>query len=107
MIFHNRCEQSSYRQFNFDVPGVVDILDGVLVPCGRLEQIIFVERYYEVKVRHDDYLAHLKIDSMTETIIFSDCPVCVDVSIVDNFKLLKSSRRQPPSEEPRISILII
>ena len=107
VIFHNRCEQSSYRQFNFDVPGVVDILDGVLVPCGRLEQIIFVERYYEVKVRHDDYLAHLKIDSMTETIIFSDCPVCVDVSIADNFKLLKSSRRQPPSEEPRISILII
>ena len=40
----------SYRKLNFDVPGVVDILDGVLVPCGRLKQIIFVERYYEVKM---------------------------------------------------------
>ena len=43
-------EEDSYREFNFDVPGVVDILDGVLVPCGRLKQIIFVERYYEVKM---------------------------------------------------------
>ena len=42
----------SYRKFNFDVPGVVDILDGVLVPCRRLKQIIFVERYNEVKMRH-------------------------------------------------------
>ena len=52
MIFHSRCEQSSYRQFDFDIPGVVDILDGVLVPCGRLEQIIFVERYDKVKMGH-------------------------------------------------------
>ena len=43
-------KKSIYRKFNFDVPGVVDILDGVLVPCRRLEQIIFVERYYKVKM---------------------------------------------------------
>ena len=65
---------NSYREFNFDVPGVVDILDGVLVPCGRLKQIIFVERYYEVKMRHDDYLAHLKVNSMSVTVMFSDSP---------------------------------
>ena len=43
-------EMESYREFNFDVPGVVDILDGVLVSCGSLKQIILVEGNYEVKM---------------------------------------------------------
>ena len=39
-------------QLDLQIPHVVHILHHILVPVSRLEQVIPVEGYHEVKVRH-------------------------------------------------------
>ena len=42
----------THREFDLDVPDAVDILHGVLVPSGGLEQVISVQRNHKSKVCH-------------------------------------------------------